>query len=83
MTIDPGFAQAVKAFNRFGLGARAGDLNAAAGDPRGSLLEELSNANVALIRVQAPVSWTSALQAHYLEARARRADRSKLAAGNA
>ena len=41
MTIGPDYAQAVTAFNRFGLGARPGDLNAAAGDPRGFLLEKL------------------------------------------
>jgi hypothetical protein len=38
-------AQAVTALNRFGLGARPGDLRAAAGDPRGFVIEELLTAN--------------------------------------
>jgi uncharacterized protein (DUF1800 family) len=41
MAIGPNPFAAVTAFNRFGLGARPGDLAAAAGDPRGFLLEEL------------------------------------------
>ena len=52
MTIGPDHAGAVTAFNRFGFGACPGDLNAAAGDPRGFLLEELWTADVALIRDQ-------------------------------
>src|SRR5208282_3818881 len=67
MTIGPDIAQAVRAFNRFGFGARPGDLAAAAGDPRGFLLEELSTANVALIGGKAPVSGPSALQAVYVD----------------
>jgi uncharacterized protein (DUF1800 family) len=38
-------AQAVTALNRFGLGARPGGLRAAAGDPRGFLIEELLTVN--------------------------------------
>ena len=49
MVIGRNQAEAVTAFNRFGLGARPGDLEAAAADPRGFLLEELWAANVALI----------------------------------
>ena len=37
MAIGPNDAEAVTAFNRFGLGARPGDLDAAAADPRGYL----------------------------------------------
>jgi uncharacterized protein (DUF1800 family) len=80
MTIGPDYAQAVTAFNRFGLGARPGDLNAAAGDPRGFLLEELWTANVALIRGRAPASGQSALQAYYLEQQQLRAERARIAA---
>jgi uncharacterized protein (DUF1800 family) len=50
MASGPKHAEAVTAFNRFGLGAGPGDLGAAAGDPRGFLLEELGTADVALIR---------------------------------
>ena len=49
MAFGPKYAEAVTAFNRFGLGARPGDLEAADHDPRGFLLEELWTANVALI----------------------------------
>lgn len=49
MTIGQDQAQAVTALNRFGLGARPGDLARASGDPRGLLLEELRTP-VALIR---------------------------------
>ncbi|MBV8104266.1 MAG: DUF1800 family protein [Hyphomicrobiales bacterium] len=80
MTIGPDYAQAVTAFNRFGLGARPGDLNAAAGDPQGFLLEELWTANIALIRDRAPASGQSALQAYYLEQQQLRAERVRIAA---
>jgi uncharacterized protein (DUF1800 family) len=80
MTIGPDYAQAVTAFNRFGLGARPGDLNAAAGDPRGFLLEELRTANIALIRDRPPTSGQSALQAYYLEQQQLRAELVRIAA---
>ncbi len=80
MTIGPDFAQAVRAFNRFGLGARPGDLDMAAGDPRGFLLEELWTANIALIRDHAPTSGPSALQAYYLERQRRRSERIRMPA---
>jgi uncharacterized protein (DUF1800 family) len=79
MTIGPDLAGAVTAFNRFGLGARPGDLNAAASDPRGFLLEELWTSNIALIRDRAPLSGPAALQAYYLEQQQIRAERMKLA----
>jgi uncharacterized protein (DUF1800 family) len=80
MTIGPDYAQAVTAFNRFGLGARPGDINAAAGDPRGFLLEELWTANIAVIRDRPPASGQSALQAYYLEQQQLRAERARIAA---
>jgi uncharacterized protein (DUF1800 family) len=64
MTIGPDFPGAVTAFNRFGLGARPGDLNAAAGDPRGFLQEELRVANVALIHDTVLPSGPEALTAY-------------------
>ncbi len=80
MAIGSNDAAAVTAFNRFGLGARPGGLNDAAGDPRGFLLEELWAANVALIRDRAPPSGTQALQAYYLEQEGVREQRARMAA---
>jgi uncharacterized protein (DUF1800 family) len=79
MTIGPDLAAAVTAFNRFGFGARPGDLNAAAGDPRGFVLEELWTANVALIGDRPPPSGPLALQAYYLAQQQKRAERMKVA----
>src|SRR5271170_6586667 len=79
MTIGPDLAGAVTAFNRFGFGARPGDLAAAAGDPRGFLLEELWTANVALIRDRPPPSGPAALQAYYLDQQRKRAERMSMA----
>ena len=56
MTIGPDLPGAVTAFNRFGFGARPGDLAAAASDPRGFLLEELWTSDIALVRDRAPLS---------------------------
>ena len=80
MTIGPDFARAVTAFNRFGFGARPGDLAAAASDPRGFLLEELRSADVALIGDHPPLSGPAALQAYYLATQQKRAERMKSAA---
>jgi hypothetical protein len=82
MTIGPDLAGAVTAFNRFGLGARPGDLNAAAGDPRGFLLDELRTANVALARDRPPPSGPAALQAYYLEQQQKRTERKMMAAAS-
>jgi uncharacterized protein (DUF1800 family) len=79
MMISEDQTQAVTAFNRFGLGARPGDLTRAAGDPRGFLLEELRTANVALIRNGALPGGVAALQALYLDQQAKRAEREKMA----
>jgi hypothetical protein len=83
MTIGPDLAGAVTAFNRFGLGARPGDLAAAAGDPRGFLLEELWTANAALVRDRPPPSGPAALQAYYLEQQQKRTERKMMAAAAA
>jgi uncharacterized protein (DUF1800 family) len=82
MTIGPDLAGAVTAFNRFGLGARPGDLAAAAGDPRGFLLEELWTANAALVRDSPPPSGPAALQAYYLEQQQKRTERKMMAAAS-
>jgi uncharacterized protein (DUF1800 family) len=67
----------VTAFNRFGLGLRQGDLDGAAGDPRGLLLEELWTANVALIRNPALLSGPKAFEAYYLDRQRTRIARTK------
>jgi len=77
---SPNEAQAVTAMNRFGLGARQGDLRAAAGDPRGFLIEELLIANIALISGGGHLPGPAALQAFYLDQQQKRAERAKMAA---
>jgi uncharacterized protein (DUF1800 family) len=84
MTIGQDQAQAVTALNRFGLGARPGDLARASGDPLGFLLEELRTPNVALIRNGALRGGVAALQATAMQRtgrvrrlRAGRADEAK------
>ena len=73
-------AEAVTALGRFGLGARPGDLRAAAADPRGFLIEELRTANIALISGGGLPSCPAALQAYYAERQQKRAERAKMAA---
>ena len=73
-------AEAVTALARFGLGARPGDLRAAAADPRGFLIEELRTANIALISGGGLPSCPAALQAYYAEQQQKRAERAKMAA---
>jgi uncharacterized protein (DUF1800 family) len=80
MAVGPKYAEAVTAFNRFGLGARPGDLEAADRDPRGFLLEELSTVNVALIRDSPPPSGLTAFEAYYLGQQQQRVARMKAAA---
>jgi uncharacterized protein (DUF1800 family) len=79
MAIGRSQAGAVTAFNRFGFGARPGNLDAAAGDPRGFLLEELWTANVARIGDPAPPSGPKAFEAYYLDQQQQRAARIKAA----
>jgi uncharacterized protein (DUF1800 family) len=79
MAIGPDLPGAVTAFNRFGFGARPGDLAAAAGDPRGFLLDELRTANVALVRDSPLPSGPAALQAYYLDRQRKRAERMSIA----
>ena len=79
MAIGQDRAQAVAAFNRFGFGARPGDLDRAVGDPRGFLLAELRAADVALIRNGALPGGVASLQAFYLDQQSKRAEREKIA----
>jgi uncharacterized protein (DUF1800 family) len=77
MAIDP--TGAVAALNRFGLGARPGDLAAAAGDPRGFLLEELRAPDIALL-LQPPLPGAAAaLQRFYLDQQQKRMARERAA----
>jgi uncharacterized protein (DUF1800 family) len=73
-------ALAVTALARFGLGARPGDLRAAASDPRGMLIEELRTANIALLSGGGLSSCPAALQSFYLEQQRRQAERTRMAA---
>jgi uncharacterized protein (DUF1800 family) len=79
MAIGPKYAEAVTAFNRFGFGARPGDLDAAGSDARGFLLKELWTADVALIRDPVPPSGLAAFEAYYLDQQKQRAARMKIA----
>ncbi len=73
-------AAAVTAFNRFGFGARPGDLAQAASDPRGFLIKEAGRAGVALIVDRELGSGTQALEAYYLQQEGVREERAKMAA---
>ncbi|MGC2221746.1 MAG: hypothetical protein WA624_04935 [Methylocella sp.] len=53
---------ALIALNRFGLGARPGDLAAAAGDPRGFLKGEVGSADVAVVTADLPPTSTALQQ---------------------
>ncbi len=79
MAIGPNHAEAVTAFNRFGLGARPGDLDAAGADPRGYLLEELWTADIALIRNPVLPSSIQAFETYYLDQQQARVARMKAA----
>jgi len=57
------------AFQRFGLGAKRGGRTILGKDPRGSLLAELNQPGVALIRSESLLSGTAAMAAHFNEQR--------------
>jgi uncharacterized protein (DUF1800 family) len=80
MAIGSNEALAVTALTRFGLGARPGDLRAAANDPRGFLIEELRTANIALLLEDGLSSGPAVLQAFYLEQQQKRVERATMAA---
>ena len=58
---------AMTAFNRFGLGAKPGDLALAASDPRGFLLEEIRAQGAGLISAEGLSSTPRALQMFFAE----------------
>src|SRR5580704_2180587 len=79
---------ALIALNRFGLGARPGDLDKAASDPRGFLKADLRNPDVALIAQDDPANagllgGTAAIQASMVAAFQRKLDRDRMAASTA
>ncbi len=79
MAIGPDPSAAVTAFNRFGLGAKPGDLALAASDPRGFLLEELWTQGVALIDTGDLPATPKALQQLFLDQQQKRLERERAA----
>ena len=71
---------AMKAFNRFGLGAKPGDLALAASDPRGFLLEEIRAQGAGLIPAEGLSSTPQALQMFFAEQQQLRVARETAAA---
>ena len=80
MALNGGPQIALIAFNRFGLGARAGDLAAAASDPRGFVAEELKKSETALIAATALSSSKVALQNVFEQEEQRKQERARVAA---
>jgi uncharacterized protein (DUF1800 family) len=79
VAIGPDPSAAVTAFNRFGLGAKPGDLALAASDPRGFLLEELWTQGAALIGDTDLPPTPRALQQFFLDQQQRRIERERAA----
>ncbi len=79
MAIGPDHVGAVRALNRFGLGAKPGDLALAASDPRGFVLEELRKTDVALLQIGGLPSSAGALQQVYLDSQQKRMERERAA----
>ncbi|TPM92899.1 DUF1800 family protein [Mesorhizobium sp. B2-1-3A] len=82
---DPTPDPTLVAFNRFGLGARPGDRDRIAGDPRGCLKAELRQPDVALIPLDDPayaglLGSTPAIQASMAANVQRKLDRERMAA---
>ena len=76
---------ALTALNRFGFGARPGDIEKAAGDPRGFLKAELRRPDVALVSLDDPdnvdlLGSTPALQASFSAEYQRKLERERTAA---
>ena len=79
---------ALVAFNRFGLGARPGDRETLAGDPRGYLKAELRQADIAMISLDDPAyaglpGSTPAIQAAMAANFQRKLERERMAAAAA
>ena len=71
---------AMTAFNRFGLGAKPGDLALAASDPRGFLLEDIRAQGAGLIPAEGLSSTPRALQMFFAEQQQLRVARETAAA---
>ena len=71
---------AMTAFNRFGLGAKPGDLALAASDPRSFLLEEIRTQGAGLIPAEGLSSTPEALQMFFAEQQQLRVARETAAA---
>ncbi|QND66965.1 DUF1800 family protein [Mesorhizobium loti] len=76
---------ALVAFNRFGLGARPGDRDSIAGDPRGYLKAELRQADIAMISLDDPayaglLGSTTAIEASMAANFQRKLERERMAA---
>ncbi len=67
------------AFNRFGLGAKPGDLAFVAADPRGALIEEVNTLGIAAIEVNALPASPDALQQLFQDRQERRVARERTA----
>jgi uncharacterized protein (DUF1800 family) len=83
MAVGPDPFAAVTAFNRFGLGARPGDLALAANDPRGFLLEELRAPGAGSIESGDLPSSAQALQMFFADQQQQRMAREMAAAAAA
>ena len=70
---------ALIALNRFGLGARPGDLSAASADPRGFLAQELKQGDAALLATDLPSSEEALVQVFGIRQR-RKEERARTAA---
>lgn len=83
MAIGPDPRGALVALDRFGLGAKPGDLAAAAADPRGFLLEEMRRPNVGRLESASLVPSNVALQALFADQQEKRMERERNMASEA
>ena len=83
MAIGPDPRGALIALDRFGLGAKPGDLAAAAADPRGFLLEELRRTNVGRLESDSLAPSNVALQALFADQQEKRIERERNMAAEA
>ena len=80
MAIGPDPKGAVRALNRFGLGARPGDLMLASQDPRGFVLDELMKTDSALLPAGDLPTTPLALQQVYLDNQQKKMERERATA---
>lgn len=77
MTVGPDPQGALVAMNRFGLGPKPGDLAAAAVDPRGFIMEEAQQADVASLERPELAKSSVALQALFADQQQKRVERER------